>query len=109
MLAEFLPRSQAALKRHRKRLSSHLDTLRANPELVGRTDLELVLLALGDPTTQRTLMAHWRNGGDHPIAAMAEDDVRNLDRDIAQAIVLAATCDPMVQDRQRPADSAPPR
>ncbi len=108
MLAEYLPRSQAALKRHRKRLAPYLEPLRASSELSARTDLELVLLALGDTSTRNILTAYWQRGGEHPLAALRDEDVRLLDRRIAQAIVLAATCDPAVQVRQGLARSQPP-
>ena len=101
MLAEYLPRSQAALKRHRKRLEPHVAELRATPALAGRSDLELVLLALGDEATRDALCAYWQRGGEHPVTSMSAEDVQALDRGIAQAIVLSATCDPTVQVRQR--------
>jgi len=101
MLAEYLPRSQAALKRHHKRIAPHLDRLRRTPGVAGRTDLELVLLALGDEATRETLAAYWERGGEHPITTMDTEDVRALDRSIAGAIVVAATCDPGVRVRQK--------
>ena len=64
------------------------------------------MLTCGDPATQRALMVYWQQGGEHPIATMGEDDIHALDRDIAQAVVLAATCDPAAQVRQKPADGA---
>lgn len=101
MLSTYLPRSQAALKRHQKRIDPELARLRKNEGFDDKSDLELVLYALGDESTQRALATYWLRGGTHPITSMAEEDVRALDRGIAQAIVLSATCNPAVRVRQR--------
>ena len=101
MLQTHLPRSQAALKRHDKRIGPIIADLRRNAALGERTDLELVLYALGDESTRKALGTYWRQGGDHPVTTMVDEDVRALDRSIAQAIVLAATCDPSVSVRAK--------
>lgn len=109
MLDSHLPRSQAALKRHQKRIAPELAGIRQAGELTGKSDLELVLYALGDEPTQRALLEYWERGGPHPVTNMTEEDVRALDRAIARAIVLAATCDPAARVRRKAPPSRPRR
>jgi hypothetical protein len=107
MLHEHLPRSLAALKRHQKKIGPEVKQLRQSPGMAERTELELVLYALGDESTQQTLAEYWKHGGTHPVTAMDAEDVRALDHSIAQAIVLAATCDPSARVREKPAKKRP--
>jgi hypothetical protein len=109
MLPTHLPRSAAALKRHEKRMVPQLAHLRQSSGMNEHTDLELVLYALGDESTKEALARHWRYGGSHPVTDMEEEDVRALDRSIAQAIVLAATCDPAAKVREKRPKERPGR